>query len=156
MTSDQAELGDRPNVPAELAELGDATRSADASSSSSESARPAGAAPIVNPDEAAAQEWALVPMTMGQIICRALPEVKPDWSKENALEWGRAFAPIAKEKGWTVSDFMKWLGPWVGVALVSERMLAPTVIAGYRRIQAARAAAAKDAEPKPAPAVAAP
>lgn len=88
-------------------------------------------------DAAEAAAWAEIPKAFGDILCMALPELRPAYSPENCLRWGEQMVEVAKRYGWS----SKIIGPWVGLAIATVPMAVPT-IAAVRAARAARAPAA--------------
>jgi hypothetical protein len=82
-------------------------------------------------DDAAA--WAMLPATLGALLCNFMPELESAYSKKNCMEWGAAMVPVAAEYGWNAKDVM---GPKMALAVASLPFVVPT----YFAIRARRAA----------------
>src|SRR5581483_1164852 len=100
--------------------------------------KPAPAPATTQPDPA--KGWAQIPQIFGGILSRWFPELGPVYTEQQCLAWGTAMVPLAEKYGWNISAIFEWLGPWFGLALATEPLAVPTVLAIRARIAAARAA----------------
>lgn len=139
-------MKNKPAETSELAQLGVAAAAADALAD--EPAAPAGSpaqAMPAAPDPA--MEWARFPALFGSIVGSVMPELAPVYSDAACRNWGEAMVPLAAKYGWSPSEFMKWLDPWVGLGLATWPLAVPTVQA----IRARRSPGAPGGEVKPEP-----
>lgn len=111
-------------------------------------AAPAG--PPMDADTREALEWAAVPATAGGILSMAMPELAEVYTEDACLNWGRAMVPVARKYGWHADSL---LGVWGPLLFASYSLMAPTVMAVKKRMdaaKAAKAAAARQPEKKQA------
>lgn len=54
----------------------------------------------VDPTEAKAAAWMIIPQTLAWAITAAMPETGPAYTQEKCLELARAFVPVADKYGW--------------------------------------------------------
>jgi len=130
----------------QLAELEAETRAADSTPAEPALPNDRSAPASTQPDPA--KGWAQIPQIFGGILSRWFPELGPVYTEQQCLAWGTAMVPLAEKYGWNISAIFEWLGPWFGLALATEPLAVPTVLAIRARIAAARAA--QEAEQAPA------
>lgn len=56
--------------------------------------------PAASPDENNVAFWAMIPATIGRVLCMALPELRPVYSEENCKAWGATANAVAEKRGW--------------------------------------------------------
>ncbi|MDF3822346.1 hypothetical protein P3G55_20750 [Leptospira sp. 96542] len=85
-------------------------------------------------EENEARDWGLLMYTVGGFAIMIAPELKPVYSEENCMAWGRSANAVSKKYGFSASRFgpeMALIGSTVGFAL-------PTFFAVRARILEAR------------------
>ena len=100
------------------------------------------AAPAVDPDQEGAAFWALVPKTMGSIICMAFPELREVYAEDKCLAWGSAMQAVAKKRGWNVVN-----SPEAILAAASLVFVIPTSMTMIKHAQERKARARAAASP---------
>lgn len=95
-------------------------------------------APTVDAEQEAVAFWAMIPSTIGNVLCIALPELKDTYSKEACLAWGTAANTVAKKRGWDVAN-----SPEIALIGASLVFAVPTGVAIAKRVQERKAKAAE-------------
>jgi len=91
-------------------------------------------APARDPD-ALAREWAQCPFIFGSIVCEAMPELRPVYTEDRCIAWGRAMVPVAEKHGWNVPAVLMY----ASLAAATWGMVRPTIRAAVAHRQAHQA-----------------
>lgn len=95
--------------------------------------------------EAAAQAitegeaWAVIPRTVGSLVCMLAPELQPLYSDERCREWGDAMVPVAQKYGWGGPNVL----PELGLIVATGTLAVPTYMVVKAKLAQLKAAAAK-------------
>lgn len=92
--------------------------------------------------EAEAVAWAVIPTTVGKLVCMFAPELAPVYSPESCLEWGQNMAAVAQKHGWSGPGML----PEVGLIISSAGFVVPSYLVIKAKLQALEKAR-KDAAP---------
>lgn len=93
---------DNLDPAARLAALAGLTQSTDAENLSSEQVQQAAEQQQqISESEKSAQEWGILMFTAGGFACMIAPELKPVYSQERCLDWGRSVTSVCEKYGLT-------------------------------------------------------
>lgn len=84
--------------------------------------------------EQGAREWGAIAFMIGGAVGMFVPEVKPIYTEDACLNWGRAMMPVAEKRGWNSPSAL----PELGLLIATMGMVVPTVMLVRAKVAAIR------------------
>jgi hypothetical protein len=95
--------------------------------------------------EAGARSWAMIAFTIGGGLSLLAPELKPVYSEDACMQWGRSMMPVAQKHGWNSPGAL----PELGLLVTTVGFAVPSFIVIREKLRQAKEKAPVDVEAKP-------
>lgn len=86
-----------------------------------------------------AKAWAVIPLTVGKLVCMIAPELAEIYSDDSCQAWGEAMVPVADKYGWSGPSGL----PEMALLIASASFAVPTYFVVGAKLKAMREAKQK-------------